>query len=64
MSSCTKCFRTIFTVGASAGIGAETAVHFARQGASLVLTARGQDGLKATATRCRDEAGTKPEQVK
>ena len=39
--------------GASSGIGAATAIAFARGGARLVLAARGRDGLTAVAERCR-----------
>jgi len=45
-------------MGASSGIGAATAIAFARQGAHLVLGARGKDGLEDIAWRCRDAGGT------
>jgi short-subunit dehydrogenase len=48
--------RVVIT-GASSGIGAATAIAFARAGARLVLGARGQEGLDDIASRCRD-AGT------
>ncbi|WP_036168168.1 SDR family oxidoreductase [Massilia sp. 9096] len=44
--------RVVIT-GASSGIGAATAIAFAREGASLVLGARGQEGLEDVARRCR-----------
>ena len=42
----------VVIMGASSGIGAATAVAFARQGADLVLGARGKDGLDDVARRC------------
>jgi short-subunit dehydrogenase len=44
--------RVVIT-GASSGIGAATAIAFAREGAQLVLGARGQEGLDDIARRCR-----------
>lgn len=49
--------RVVIT-GASSGIGAATAVAFARQGAHLVLGARGAAGLEDIAQRCRAVGGT------
>jgi short-subunit dehydrogenase len=49
--------RVVIT-GASSGIGAATAVAFARQGATLVLGARGAAGLDDIAQRCRGAGGT------
>ena len=43
--------------GASSGIGAATAVHFARQGAAVAITGRNADNLAATARQCAAEAG-------
>jgi len=48
--------RVVIT-GASSGIGAATAIAFARQGARLVLAARGKEGLEDTARRCRAAGG-------
>jgi short-subunit dehydrogenase len=44
--------RVVIT-GASSGIGAATALAFARQGAHLMLGARGRAGLEDVARRCR-----------
>jgi len=48
--------RVVIT-GASSGIGAATAIAFARQGASLLLGARGEEGLADVARRCREAGG-------
>ncbi|WP_312511052.1 SDR family oxidoreductase [Massilia sp.] len=50
--------RRIVIMGASSGIGAATAIAFARQGAQLVLGARGKEGLEDVAWRCRQAGGT------
>ena len=50
--------RRIVIMGASSGIGAATAIAFARQGAQLVLGARGKEGLEDIAWRCRQAGGT------
>lgn len=44
-------------MGASSGIGAATALAFAREGAHLVLGARGKEGLEDVAQRCRQAGG-------
>lgn len=41
--------RVVVLTGASRGIGPVIATHLARRGARLVLSARGEEGLKATA---------------
>jgi len=48
--------RVVIT-GASSGIGAATAIAFARQGARLVLGARGREGLADIAQRCEAAGG-------
>ena len=48
--------RVVIT-GASSGIGAATAIAFAKEGASLVLGARGKEGLDDIAQRCRAAGG-------
>merc|ERR1711970_361941 len=46
--------------GASSGIGAATALHFAKLGASLAITGRNVENLKETAKKCMDNGGTEP----
>lgn len=48
--------RVVIT-GASSGIGAATAIAFAKAGARLFLGARGTDGLDDIARRCRETGG-------
>jgi short-subunit dehydrogenase len=48
----------IVITGASSGIGAATAIAFARQGCRLVLAARGKAGLEDIARRCRAAGAT------
>ena len=49
--------------GASKGIGAETAVRFAARGAKVVLMARNDAQLQATALKCRESAGGNDDKV-
>lgn len=44
-------------MGASSGIGRETALHFARKGARVVAAARGGDGLNSLVEEIRGEGG-------
>ncbi|WP_294190883.1 SDR family oxidoreductase [uncultured Sphingomonas sp.] len=57
MSKRSSASRVVIT-GASSGIGAATALAFAKKGAHLVLAARGQAGLEDIATKVRDAGGT------
>jgi short-subunit dehydrogenase len=45
-------------MGASSGIGAATAIAFAREGSQLFLGARGEEGLDDIAHRCREAGAT------
>src|SRR5215210_4491913 len=44
-------------MGASSGIGRETALRFARKGAKVVASARGEEGLDSLVQEIRDEGG-------
>jgi len=46
--------KTVLITGASSGIGAATAILFAKGGANLVLLARREDALKKVADACLD----------
>jgi len=46
--------------GASSGIGAATAVHFAKLGAVLAITGRNVDNLQSTARQCQEHGGQEP----
>ncbi|MCA1855001.1 SDR family oxidoreductase [Massilia oculi] len=50
--------KRIVIMGASSGIGAATAIAFAREGAQLVLGARGKEGLDDIVRRCREAGGS------
>lgn len=49
--------RVVVVTGASSGIGRATALRLARDGASLVLAARGRESLDATARECEGLGG-------
>ena len=50
--------RVVVITGASSGIGRETARQFAGQGAAVVLAARGEQALQATADEVTEAGGT------
>ncbi|MGB3811357.1 MAG: SDR family oxidoreductase [Parvibaculum sp.] len=49
--------KTIIITGGGTGIGRSFAAHFAARGATVVLAARQQDRLEATAKKIRDNGG-------
>jgi NAD(P)-dependent dehydrogenase (short-subunit alcohol dehydrogenase family) len=51
--------KVVLITGASSGIGAETALHFAKYGASLSITGRNEDNLKEVAKKCQELGNTK-----
>ncbi|KAG8302751.1 3-oxoacyl-[acyl-carrier-protein] reductase FabG-like [Homalodisca vitripennis] len=52
--------KVVLITGASSGIGAATAVHFAKNGAFLSLTGRNQENLQKVASECEKVCKTKP----
>ena len=44
--------KVVLITGASSGIGAETAIHFAQLGASLSITGRNKHNLEKIAEQC------------
>jgi 3-oxoacyl-[acyl-carrier protein] reductase len=50
--------------GASRGIGRATAIETARNGATLILTARSQDGLEETAKEVESAGGATPQLIR
>lgn len=53
----------MFPLGASSGIGRETAVHFSQLGANLVLAGRNQERLAETQAKCTQVAQNTDQQV-
>jgi NAD(P)-dependent dehydrogenase (short-subunit alcohol dehydrogenase family) len=49
--------QVVVLMGASSGIGRESALRFARKGARVVVSARGEEGLDSLAQEIRDEGG-------
>lgn len=48
-------------LGASSGIGAATAIYFAKFGAKLSLTGRKEANLKEVAQKCKDASSSNQE---
>ena len=49
--------QVVVLMGASSGIGRESALRFARKGARVVVSARGEDGLDSLVEEIRDGGG-------
>jgi NAD(P)-dependent dehydrogenase (short-subunit alcohol dehydrogenase family) len=49
--------QVVVLMGASSGIGRETALRFARKGARVVVSARGEEGLDSLVKEIRSEGG-------
>src|ERR687894_1432376 len=49
--------QVVALMGASSGIGRESALRFARRGAKVVVSARGEDGLASLVDEIRSEGG-------
>ncbi|KAL1129477.1 hypothetical protein AAG570_014003 [Ranatra chinensis] len=54
------CGKVVLITGASSGIGAATALHFAKLGANLSLTGRNLTNLNEIAKKCETISGTRP----
>lgn len=52
--------KVVLITGASSGIGAATAIKFAKLGASLALNGRNADNLKEVAQKCAEASGATP----
>ena len=49
--------QVVVLIGASSGIGRETALRFARKGAKVMVSARGEEGLDSLVEEIRAEGG-------
>src|SRR3982750_2479152 len=49
--------QVVLLMGASSGIGRETAPRFARRGAKVVVSARNEEGLRSLVEEIRNEGG-------
>ena len=49
--------QVVALMGASSGIGRETALQFARRGARVVVSGRSEEGLNSLADEIRSEGG-------
>ncbi len=49
--------QVVVLMGASSGIGRQTALRFARKGAKVVASARSEEGLDSLVQEIRDEGG-------
>ena len=49
--------QVVVVMGASSGIGRETAIRLARRGAKVVVSARGESGLRSLVDEVRGEGG-------
>ena len=54
---CQQTTKSLFS-GASSGIGAGTAIHFAKNGAKLSITGRNEENLKKIAQECEEASPT------
>ncbi|XP_059490425.1 3-oxoacyl-[acyl-carrier-protein] reductase FabG-like [Neocloeon triangulifer] len=54
--------KVVIVTGASSGIGAQTAVHFAKLGSQVVITGRNAENLEATKKKCI-EAGAESNKI-
>ena len=52
-------FSNFLILGASSGIGAGTAIHFAKNGAKVSITGRNEENLKKIAEQCEEASPTK-----
>jgi len=56
--------KVAIVTGASSGIGAATAVQFAKLGALLAITGRNVENLEKTAKQCQEQGGQEPLMIK